>query len=44
MAKYEEYIRLAENDLKVAELVLNSANDELMQNSKRLLKRSLFRL
>lgn len=33
MAKYEEYIRLAENDLKVAELLLNSANDELMQNS-----------
>lgn len=33
MGKYEDLIRLAINDLKVAELILNSANDELMQNS-----------
>ena len=33
MGKYEDLIRLAENDLKVAKLILNSANDELMQNS-----------
>lgn len=33
MANYEEYLALAKNDLKVARLVLNSANDELMQNT-----------
>ena len=33
MANYEEYLALAKNDLKVAKLVLNSANDELMQNT-----------
>ena len=33
MNKYLEYLRLAETDLKVAKLVLNSANDELMQNT-----------
>lgn len=33
MAKYEDYLRLAEADLKVAALVLNSGNDELMLNN-----------
>jgi len=33
MAKYDDYIKLASNDLKIAKLILNSANDELMQNS-----------
>ncbi len=33
MGKYEDLIKLAANDLKVARLILNSANDELMQNS-----------
>lgn len=33
MGKYEDYIKLAKNDLRVAKLILNSANDELMQNS-----------
>ena len=33
MGKYEDFIKLARNDLKVAKLILNSANDELMQNS-----------
>ena len=33
MGKSEDLIKLAENDLKIAELILNSANDELMQNS-----------
>lgn len=33
MGKSEDLIKLAETDLKVAKLVLNSANDELMQNS-----------
>ena len=32
MDKYEEYIKLAQSDIKAAELVLNSGNDELMQN------------
>ena len=33
MGKYEDLIKLAKNDLKIAKLILNSANDELMQNS-----------
>jgi len=33
MGKYEDFIKLAMNDLKIAKLILNSANDELMQNS-----------
>ena len=33
MGKYEDFLKLAANDLKVARLILNSANDELMQNS-----------
>ena len=33
MDKWNELLRLARNDLKVAVLVLNEANDELMQNS-----------
>ncbi|MBQ6495658.1 MAG: HEPN domain-containing protein [Firmicutes bacterium] len=33
MGKAEDFFRLAENDLKVARLILESANDELMQNS-----------
>ena len=33
MGKEEDYYLLAENDLKVAKLLLDSANDELMQNS-----------
>jgi len=33
MWKYEDLIKLAINDIKVAKLILNSANDELMQNS-----------
>lgn len=30
MGKYEDLIRLAINDLKVARLILNSANDEFI--------------
>jgi len=33
MGKFEDWIKLATNDLKVAKLILGSANDELMQNS-----------
>ena len=33
MGKSEDLIKLAENDLKIAILVLNSSNDELMQNT-----------
>lgn len=33
MSKSEDLMRLAENDLKVAKILLDSANDELMQNS-----------
>lgn len=33
MAKFEDYLRLAEADLKVATLVLNSSNDELILNN-----------
>ncbi len=33
MGKYKDFLKLAANDLKVASLILNSANDELMQNS-----------
>ena len=32
MGKYEDYLKLAESDLKSSELILNSSNDELMQN------------
>ena len=33
MGRFEDFLRLAENDAKVALIILNSANDELMQNS-----------
>lgn len=33
MGKYEDFLKLAANDIKIAKLILNSANDELMQNS-----------
>lgn len=37
MGRSEDLIKLAENDLKVAVLVLNSANDELMQISNQIM-------
>ena len=37
MDRWDGLLRLAGNDLKVAMLVLNEANDELMQN--RLLRK-----
>ena len=33
MDRYDELLMLAKNDLKVARIILNSANDELMHNS-----------
>lgn len=33
MGKYEDFLELARNDLRVAKLILNSSNDELMQNT-----------
>lgn len=33
MSKSEDLIKLAESDLKVAKLIIDSSNDELMQNA-----------
>ena len=33
MGKYEDLLKLAGNDLRISELLLNTSNDDLMQNS-----------